>query len=253
MLVPARTISGLFARIVRRRRTAQCLDLRCMALSLQPLPPRGGRDAGRFPRLGRHGCLTDEGDQPLDRLLPIAGLTAESPRRDHNLTLTGQASSRELQQPRTHLFADRRRAGGVEADLNGCRRLVDMLAAWSARCDKDLFDFRFLNRDRIGDLDHDPPPPGLCCPRTTPARVLRRKGAGVTGARYAVYFAPAEDSALNRLASRWLGRCAYTGTRYPPTGIGEITPAAQEEITAEPRRYGFHATLKPPFRLPQGR
>src|SRR5690606_31420255 len=142
---------------------------------------------------------------------------------------------------------------GVEADLNGCRRLVDMLAAWSARCDKDLFDFRFLNRDRIGDLDHDPPPPGLCCPRTTPARVLRRKGAGVTGARYAVYFAPAEDSALNRLASRWLGRCAYTGTRYPPTGVGEITPAAQEEITAEPRRYGFHATLKPPFRLPQGR
>jgi len=75
----------------------------------------------------------------------------------------------------------------------------------------------------------------------------------VTGARYAVYFAPAEDSALNRLASRWLGRCAYTGTRYPPTGVGEITPAAQEEITAEPRRYGFHATLKPPFRLPQGR
>ncbi|MCU0855258.1 MAG: DUF1045 domain-containing protein, partial [Rhodobacteraceae bacterium] len=26
-----------------------------------------------------------------------------------------------------------------------------------------------------------------------------------------------------------------------------------EEITATPRRYGFHATLKPPFRLAEGR
>lgn len=74
----------------------------------------------------------------------------------------------------------------------------------------------------------------------------------MTAARYAVYFAPAEDSLPNRLASRWLGRCAYTGTHYQPTGLGSITPAAQEEMTAEPRRYGFHATLKPPFRLREG-
>ena len=67
--------------------------------------------------------------------------------------------------------------------------------------------------------------------------------------RYAVYFAPPPDTLLWQLGSRWLARdaqrdCALEQPR-PPTA-----PAAWvRQITATPRRYGFHATLKPPFVL----
>lgn len=64
--------------------------------------------------------------------------------------------------------------------------------------------------------------------------------------RYAIYFTPAEDDALTEKASRWLGRNAFSGISYDEH-------AAYAEITAEPRRYGFHATLKAPFELSEKR
>lgn len=64
--------------------------------------------------------------------------------------------------------------------------------------------------------------------------------------RYAIYFTPAEDNALTRKASRWLGRDAFTNTRHDDH-------SAYADMTAEPRRYGFHATLKAPFTLAEDR
>lgn len=62
--------------------------------------------------------------------------------------------------------------------------------------------------------------------------------------RYAIYFAPPEHSPLNRLASAWLGRAPEVeGMR------GEFSEQEWLAATADPRVYGFHATLKPPFRL----
>jgi hypothetical protein len=72
-------------------------------------------------------------------------------------------------------------------------------------------------------------------------------------ARYAVYLAPAPDSALWRFGSRVVGRDAATGEEmegYAPEGYAQ---EAWREIAAEPRRYGFHATLKAPLRLAEGR
>lgn len=63
--------------------------------------------------------------------------------------------------------------------------------------------------------------------------------------RYAAYWAPPADSALWRLGCAWLGRDPETGANLP-------TPAARQAITADARRYGFHATLKPPFALADG-
>jgi 2'-5' RNA ligase len=71
--------------------------------------------------------------------------------------------------------------------------------------------------------------------------------------RYAVYFAPPPESDLWRFGSRVLGRDAATGATiegYAPAGF---SPQAWREIAAEPRRYGFHATLKAPFHLREGR
>ena len=59
------------------------------------------------------------------------------------------------------------------------------------------------------------------------------------GGRYAVYFAPAPGSRLARFGAEWLGYDADTGEAVPRLGA----------TTAEPARYGFHATLKAPFAL----
>lgn len=71
--------------------------------------------------------------------------------------------------------------------------------------------------------------------------------------RYALYFAPPADAPLARLGARWLGRDARTGEGLRQPEVAGASAALFAEWTAEPRRYGFHATLKAPFRLAEGR
>lgn len=72
-------------------------------------------------------------------------------------------------------------------------------------------------------------------------------GLGMEIRRYAVYYAPPAGDFATR-ASDWLGWDASTGATRPQPALG--LPAY--DITQEPRRYGFHATIKPPFRLAAG-
>jgi putative phosphonate metabolism protein len=67
-------------------------------------------------------------------------------------------------------------------------------------------------------------------------------------ARVAVYYAPQPDDILHADASIWLGRDPISGAMLPQPDITNIN-----EVTAEPRLYGFHATLKPPMHLAAGR
>jgi len=68
--------------------------------------------------------------------------------------------------------------------------------------------------------------------------------------RYAVYYAPEEDSALWTRGSAWLGRDAASGAAVAqPVLPGLPLP----ELTDSPRRYGLHATVKAPFHLAEGR
>ena len=62
--------------------------------------------------------------------------------------------------------------------------------------------------------------------------------------RYAIYFAPPCGTALHALGSRWLGRDAFTGEALEQPGVAGLSA-----VTGDPRRYGFHATMKPPFAL----
>ena len=71
--------------------------------------------------------------------------------------------------------------------------------------------------------------------------------------RYALYFAPAADDPLNRTAAEWLGRDAFTRTEFPKAADGGLSSDELDALTADPRRYGFHATLKAPFHLADGR
>jgi putative phosphonate metabolism protein len=70
--------------------------------------------------------------------------------------------------------------------------------------------------------------------------------------RCAIYWAPPTASALAEFGARWLGRDAERGT-VPQVSLPEVDPAWLATVTADPRHYGLHATLKPPFRLADGR
>lgn len=71
--------------------------------------------------------------------------------------------------------------------------------------------------------------------------------------RFAIYYAPHEHSPLWTFGSSILGfdASAFMDVDYPPHALFQ-DPAALG-WTAGPRRYGFHATLKAPFRLAEGR
>src|SRR5215813_14819328 len=64
--------------------------------------------------------------------------------------------------------------------------------------------------------------------------------------RYAIYFVPPADSELYRFGAGVLGYDCYSGKDVPQDSGFDADWA---ELTREPRRYGFHATLKAPFRL----
>jgi putative phosphonate metabolism protein len=68
-------------------------------------------------------------------------------------------------------------------------------------------------------------------------------------ARYAIYFAPDRHSPWWVFGAHWLGRNEHDNTPLPQPRLEVLSPAELAAITAEPRRYGFHATLKAPFRL----
>ncbi|RYE87558.1 MAG: DUF1045 domain-containing protein [Hyphomicrobiales bacterium] len=70
--------------------------------------------------------------------------------------------------------------------------------------------------------------------------------------RFAIYYAPPTTSDLWERASRWLGRDPVTGP-VPNDGIAGIDAARLTAITPSATRYGFHATLKAPFPLADGK
>ena len=71
-------------------------------------------------------------------------------------------------------------------------------------------------------------------------------------ARYAIYFAPAHGSPWWTFGAHWLGRDERDNTPLALPLQASIAPDELLEVTAQPRRYGFHATLKAPFSLSGG-
>ena len=65
--------------------------------------------------------------------------------------------------------------------------------------------------------------------------------------RVALYFAPAEHDPLWHAAATWLGRDPATNAPHKQPDLPDIAA-----ITADPRHYAFHATLKPPMYLRPG-
>ena len=64
--------------------------------------------------------------------------------------------------------------------------------------------------------------------------------------RFAIYYVP-PDGPLADFGARWLGWDVVRGT----DAVQFDLPGLQD-VTKTPRKYGFHGTLKPPFRLRDG-
>src|SRR5690349_17251143 len=70
--------------------------------------------------------------------------------------------------------------------------------------------------------------------------------------RYAIYYVPAAGDPLYRLGAQVLGYDAFgSDTIEFPAELHRI--ADWFDVTSDPRKYGFHATLKAPFALAPGR
>lgn len=70
-------------------------------------------------------------------------------------------------------------------------------------------------------------------------------------ARYALYFVPQPTTALAQFGARAIGHDIWTGQPAPLLDT-ETYRRHGAALTSEPRRYGFHATLKAPFHLASG-
>lgn len=65
--------------------------------------------------------------------------------------------------------------------------------------------------------------------------------------RYAIYYVPEDGSGLRSFGAAWLGWDIVSGA--PGERIeAQRLPVDAADLTREPGRYGFHGTLKPPFR-----
>lgn len=70
--------------------------------------------------------------------------------------------------------------------------------------------------------------------------------------RYAIYYAASAEDPLMQLGNSWLGRDPFTGEAVAQPPVPGLSAERQRELTTSPRRYGFHATMKPPFALKNG-
>ena len=70
--------------------------------------------------------------------------------------------------------------------------------------------------------------------------------------RYAIYYVAPRGSVLDRFGAELLGYDAWTGEDLPFPEHATRTAPDWQELTADPRKYGYHATLKAPFTLARG-
>lgn len=67
--------------------------------------------------------------------------------------------------------------------------------------------------------------------------------------RYAIYYAADAGDALSRFGAALLGYDAHTGNELPfPADVLHVV-SNWRDVSADPRKYGFHATLKAPMAL----
>ncbi|WP_424944599.1 DUF1045 domain-containing protein [Aliiroseovarius crassostreae] len=72
--------------------------------------------------------------------------------------------------------------------------------------------------------------------------------------RYAIYYTAPQGAqgALAEFGASWLGWDVARGRAVAHPDLPGLSRSEIAEITQTPRKYGFHSTIKPPFRLAEG-
>ncbi len=70
--------------------------------------------------------------------------------------------------------------------------------------------------------------------------------------RYAIFFSPLPGTQPAQIGASWLGRDIDTESAMMRAHQPGLSLERAVRIVAEPRRYGFHATLRAPFQLAEG-
>jgi len=81
---------------------------------------------------------------------------------------------------------------------------------------------------------------------------MRHRNIVLSITRYAVYFTPAQDHPLSKAAETWLGYSPWSGEPVERSSTAALDANLLEQFTTSARKYGFHATMKAPFRLADG-
>lgn len=66
--------------------------------------------------------------------------------------------------------------------------------------------------------------------------------------RVAIFYAPGSQTPLANFGAHWLGWDVEHAKRVPHSQVDGL-PAPISELVATPQKYGFHGTLKAPFRI----
>lgn len=74
--------------------------------------------------------------------------------------------------------------------------------------------------------------------------------SGTNSERFAIYFTFAATHPLYQRATQWIGHCLYNQLTQEPGAFSQGSEKFRSVQQAA--MYGFHATLKPPFRLQDG-
>lgn len=67
--------------------------------------------------------------------------------------------------------------------------------------------------------------------------------------RFGLYFIPDPTHPLSKAGAEWLGRDIYSDRLFDQPDVHGLSKGRIGALTGSPRRYGFHATMKAPFRL----
>ena len=71
--------------------------------------------------------------------------------------------------------------------------------------------------------------------------------------RYAIYYAPLENSELDIFGKCWLGWDPYKGSQTTKSDFSKLPDFEKfSKFVVAPKQYGFHGTIKAPFRLKDG-
>src|SRR5215217_3039215 len=86
---------------------AECLRCGALAFRVEPALAAGTRRFRSGARSGRLRCTPDEGDQPVERVLPVALLGAEALSGDDDLAVARQLPAGESFESRTDVVWQR--------------------------------------------------------------------------------------------------------------------------------------------------